>query len=300
MANGDPIPDELLAKRSLNTQSTYRPFDDDDDDDDDDEIDPYRPSSFYGFSFIDLPGMEDTWSIRSSNAPSAVNAVISDEIKTCVDTLHTCLNQFREMNEQLNSNEMPVETNEDIEVLLNELIEQIANVSQRDESLNTNDLSTINSILLDYNLLNDLFTKKLTLSEYLLLLDRLIDNNVLRLSSKTGEELTNEIVHLADEIDHYRTKITTEGNDGMDQSLLNMNLDNQYHQQLLSNTQSNYSVVSFLQQSTSMEMSLLAANEYASQVQSTLFTSTVQQQQTGGNAAKMADVGTYSRTKEGT
>jgi hypothetical protein len=266
LANGEPIPDELLAKRSLVNQSVYR------DVDDDDELDPYGPSSFYGFSFIDLSGSsEDTWSIRSSNPPSIVNANIREEIKTCVETLNTCLNQFREMNE---------EPDENVKILLDELIAQIENTPEESK-----DVSTIS---LDYNLLNDLFTKKLTFNEYLLLLDRLIDNNNLKFSSKTGEEVSNEIVFLADEIEHYRTTINT---DNLDQNFLNVNLDNQYHQQLLSNTQSNYSVISFLQQSTSMEMSLLTTNEFTNQMQSTLFTST--QTTTGG---KTADVGPFLRT----
>ncbi|CAF4814598.1 unnamed protein product, partial [Rotaria sp. Silwood2] len=156
-----------------------------------------------------------------------------------------------------------------------------------------NDLSTINSISLDYNLLNELFTKKLTFNEYLILLDHLIDNNILKFSSKTGEELSNEILHLADEIEHYKTMIKIDNNNDIDQNLININLDNQYHQQLLSNTQSNYSVISFLQQSTSMDISLLGTNDLSNQIQSTLMTSTVQQSTTT-SAGKMADVGMSS------
>jgi len=215
-----------------------------------------------------------------------VNTIIREEIKTCVETLNTCLNQFREMNEQINE-----EIDENVEILLNELIDQIEHSCEKEEIANSNDLSTINSILLDYNLLNELFTKKLAFNEYLLLLDRLIDNNILKLSSKTGEELSNEILYLAEEIEHYRTMITTDNNNDMDQNLLNVNLDNQYHQQLLSNTQSNYSVISFLQQSTSMDMSLLInTNEISNQIQSTFLTSTIQQTTTT-TGGKMADVG---------
>ncbi|UJR16017.1 hypothetical protein I4U23_002931 [Adineta vaga] len=302
LANGEPIPDELLAKRSLNFQSTYQHFDHNntDDDDEDNDIDPYQPSSFYGFSFIDLSSAEDTWSIRSSNAPSIDNAGIRDEIKTCVETLNTCLNQFREMNEQINNQEIEEEIDENVQILLNEMIDEIEKSLAKHEIFNTQDLLTINPVLLDYNLLNELFSKKLTLNEYLSVLDRLIDNNILKLSSRTGEELTNEITQLADEIDHYRTKISTDNNNEMEQSLLTINLDNQYHQQLLTNTQSNYSVISFLQQSTSMDISLLATNDYSSQMQSALFTSTFQQQQqqqsTTGASAKMADVGPFLRT----
>jgi len=208
---------------------------------------------------------------------------IRDEMKTCVETLNTCLNQFREMNEQLNLNEI----DENIVNCLNELIDQIENFSEKEEIENSKNFSKINSILLDYNLLNELFTKKLTFNEYLLLLDRLIDNNILKFSSKTGEELSNEILFLADEIEHYKTIITTDNINDID---LNINLDNQYHQQLLSNTQSNYSVISFLQQSTSMDISQLTPNDLSNQIQSTLFSSTIQQT-TSTTGGKMSDVG---------
>ena len=102
LANGEPIPDELLAKRTFLSQTPHPPSDDDDDD-----LDPYQPSSFYGFSFIELSGSsEDTWSIRSSNGPSTN---IRDEIKTCVETLNSCLNHFREMNEQFTQNQIEIE-----------------------------------------------------------------------------------------------------------------------------------------------------------------------------------------------
>ena len=255
----------------MNTYSTYQPLDDDDDDDD--EIDPYQPSSFYGFSFIDLSNSsEDTWSVRSS----IVNSNIREEMKNCVEVLNTCLNQFREMNEQIHSHD---DIEENVMICLNEIIDQII------EHEPSSDNSTI---ALDSNLLNELLTKKLTFNEYLFILDRLIDNNILHLSSKTGEELSSEILYLADEIERYKTMINTEN---LDQNLFNINLDNQYHQQLLSNTQSNYSVISFLQQSTSMDMSLLVTNEMSNQLQSTLFTSTIQQSSTT-NGGKSADVGT--------
>jgi hypothetical protein len=203
-------------------------------------------------------------------------------MKTCVETLNVCLNKFREMNEELNE-----QIDENVFICLNELIDKIENNFEKEENEPIKDFSKINSILLDYNLLNELFTKKLTFNEYLLLLDRLIDNNILKNSPKTGEELSNEILFLADEIEHYKTMI----NNDIDQNLLNINLDNQYHQQLLSNTQSNYSVISFLQQSTSMDMSLLNTNEISNQIQSTFFTSTIQQTTTT-NGGKMSDVGT--------
>jgi hypothetical protein len=224
-----------------------------------------------------------------------VNTNIRDEIKTCVDTLHTCLNQFREMNEQINhhnTEEVIEEVDESISDLLNELIEQIDQSVGKEEIKDLNHLSIINHILLDYNLLNELFTKKLTFNEYLVLLDRLIDNNILNFSSKTGEQLSNEILLLADEIEHYRTMILSDNNNDIDQNLLNINFDHQHQQQLISNTQSNYSVISFLQQSTSMDISLLANNDFSNQMQSTLFTSTIQQQQqTSTMGGKLADVG---------
>ncbi|CAF4605719.1 unnamed protein product, partial [Rotaria sp. Silwood2] len=146
LANGEPIPDELLAKRSLNIHSTYPHIDNDDDDD----IDPYQPSSFYGFSFIELSGSsEDSWSIHSSNNLSIVNTNIRDEIKTCVETLNICLNQFRGMNEQLNNKETQEEIDENVKILLNELIDEIENLSDKEEIQSLNDLSTINSISLD-------------------------------------------------------------------------------------------------------------------------------------------------------
>ncbi|CAF4475544.1 unnamed protein product, partial [Rotaria magnacalcarata] len=54
---------------------------------------------------------------------------------------------------------------------------------------------------------------------------------------------------------------------------------------------SNYSVMSFLQQSTSMDMSLLAINDLSNQIQSNIFTSSIQPQQTSINNGKPADIG---------
>jgi hypothetical protein len=268
LANNQPIPDELLAKRSIVNHSTYHY---EYDDDDDENIDPHQPSSFYALSFIDLSGdNEDTWSINSLNTP---NIHIRDEIKTCVETLHTCLNHFREMNEQ--SNETNEEINENIQNLLNELIDQIENSTEK-KQFNETDLT------LDYNLLNELFTKKLTISEYLTLLDRLIDNHYLTISSKTAEALSNEILLLAEQIEQYRTIILADHTDS----------DNQYLPQILSNTQSNYSVISFLQQSISMDTSLLNTNDLSNQIQSTIFTTSIQQQ-TSTTATKTADIGMF-------
>lgn len=257
--------------------------------DDDDDIDPYQPSSFYGFSFVELSGSsEDSWSLNSSNTVSIVNTNIRDEIKTCVETLNTCLNQVRGMNEQLNNNEIENEINEDVKNLLNELIDKVDSLSNVEANQFSNDLSIIS---LDNNLLNDLFTKKLTFSEYLNLLDRLIDNNLLKLSMKTGEELSTEILQLADEIEHYKVMMKADNNTDIDPNVLNNNnLDTQYPQQFLSNAQSNYSVISFLPQSTSMDISLLVANDLSNPTQSTLITSTIQQQTTTPTG-KMSDVG---------
>ena len=172
--------------------------------------------------------------------------------------------------------------------VLNDLLDQIDSIPNDNEIESSPTITTFNPILLDSTLLNELLTKKLNLHEYLVLLDRLVDNNILQLSSKSAEDLSNEIVSLAEEIEHYRTII----NSDLDPNLLHRNFDSQYHQQFLSNTQSNYSVLSFLQQSTSMDMSLLLANEFSNPLQSTLITSTIQQQQqTSTNGGKLADVG---------
>jgi hypothetical protein len=261
LANNQPIPDELLAKRSVVTYSTYQHESDDDD------IDYYQPSAFYGFSFMNLSvDSEDAYSVHSLNTPSIMNTNIRDEIKTCVDTLHTCLSHFREMNEQSTE-----EIDENIVHLLNDLIDQIENSivnKSADENLVVNmDMS------LDFNLLNELFTKKLTFNEYLLLLDRLIENNLLNGSSKTGEDLFNDILSFSEQIEEYQTKINIIDNNN------EMNSDNQY--------QSSSSVISFLQQSTSMDISLLVTNDSTNQTSS-------QQQQTSTHGGKTADVGRCS------
>ena len=299
LANGEPIPDELLAKRSYAASSRAHGIgvDEDDDDDDDDPTDSYRPSSFYGFSFIDLSGSsEDTWSVRSSNTPSLVNATIRDEIKTCVDNLHSCLHQFREMNEHFTQTQLEIdlEIDQSVQQLISDLLDRVETPVIIEEPESEQQLTTPEHPSLDYNLLNELLTKKLSLHEYLVLLDRLVDNNILHLSSKTAEDLSNEIVLLADEIEHYRTMITSEQSLDLDQNIFHRTFDNQYHQQFLANTQSNYSVLSFLQQSSSMDMSLFVTADFSSQMQSTLFTSTVQQQQqSSSNGGKAADVGQW-------
>jgi len=177
------------------------------------------------------------------------------------------------MNQQSN------EIDENIRNLLNELIDQVENSIERQPS---NEIETIDPSL-DYTLLNELFTKKLTFNEYLTLLDRLVDKNILKVSSKTGDELLNEIVLLAEQIEQYRTIIITDpGN--------NIDADKSYHSQFLSTAQSNYS---FLQQSTSMDMSLLTPNDLSNQIQSTIFTTSIYQQQTSIIGGKLADIGMF-------
>lgn len=278
LANNQPIPDELLTKHSVMNHSVYHPEINEEDDND---IDFHQhPSSFYALSFIDFSGdNEDTWSTNSSNAP---NLHIRDEIKTCVETLNNCLNHFREMNER--STDINENTdNEEIKDLLNNLIDQVENSMTNNESNNIDS----NNITLDSSLLNDLLTKKLTLSEYLDLLDRLIDNKYLVKSSKTCEDLSNEIVLFSEQIEQHRTINIIE-------SIHINDADNQNILQLLLNAQSNYSVMSFLQQSTSMDMSLLAPNDLSNQIQSIIFTTSIQQQQQISTTnGKNADIGKF-------
>lgn len=263
MVNNQPIPDEVLARRSTVTH----------DDDDDDIYD--NPTAFYAFSFIDNPNEpEDTWSIQSSLNTS--NHHIRDDIKTCVETLNTCLNDIREMHEQ------PNEIDETIHNLLNELIDQVEKSMEKSPS---NEIETVDPTL-DYNLLNELLTKKLTFDEYLTVLDRLIDNNILKISSTTGEELSNEIILLAEQIEQYRTITSTDHSNTID-------VDNQSRSQFLSTAQSNYSFISSLQQSTSMDMSVLAINDLTNQIQSIIFTSIQQQQPTSATNGKTADIGMF-------
>ncbi|CAF4127454.1 unnamed protein product [Rotaria magnacalcarata] len=137
-----------------------------------------------------------------------------DEIKTCVETLSTCSNRFRGMNDKLNNNDpmslrafwcahvtlcalgarrnvtlgartgMGTDTcatmRVHVNIVLNEFIDQTENVCDKEENNQcSHDLSTIDSISLDYNLLNELLIKKLTFNEYLNLLDHLIDKKIL-------------------------------------------------------------------------------------------------------------------------
>ncbi|CAF3564829.1 unnamed protein product [Rotaria socialis] len=278
LANNQPIPEELLTKHStMMNHSTYHYEQTDDDD-----IDYYQhPSSFYALSFIDFSGEnEDTWSVNSSNTP---NVHIRDEIKTCVETLHSCLSHFREMNEQ--PNEIDENIDDDIKTLVNELLDQ---VNSSIEKFQLDEVDSIN-IQLDFNLLNELLTKKLTFQEYLIVLDRLIDSKYLTKSAKTSDELYNEILLLVEQIEQYRTIIITEHNHNTD-------VDNQYFSQFIINAQSNYSVMSFLQQSTSMDMSLIAINDLSNQIQSNIFTTSIQPQQTSINNGKPADIGPFLRT----
>lgn len=183
------------------------------------------------------------------------------------------------MNEQ--TNEIPEEIDENIKILINDLIDQIENNSlSNEESSNQNELIHIN---FDTNLLNELLTKKLTFSEYLSLLDRLIDNKFLHLPLKTSDDLFNDIHLLAEQIEQYRTIIITDYSNDTD-------LDAQIQLQNLSNTQSNYSVISFLQQSISMDMSQLNSNDLSNQIQSTIFTNSIITS-TSINTTKPADIG---------
>ena len=248
LANNQPIPDELLAQRPLAGQSSCPRAHSDEHDDE--EATRYHPSSFYAFSFIDLSGSgEDTWSVHSSDGTSPATAQIGDEIKSCVETLHTCLTQIRQMNEP----PMTVdpsddeETREIISNLCNELLDRIDKTMER-KSLREN-------LPFDLQLLDELFSKTLTFNEYLAILDRLIDSNLLEVSSKTGEELANDILSLAQQIEQYRTLLITDDP---------MNIDRD-HPFLLSNIQSNYSSLSFLQHSPSMDMSVFVANDLSAQ-----------------------------------
>jgi hypothetical protein len=139
-------------------------------------------------------------------------------------------------------------------------------------------------IILDNHLLNELFTKKLTFSEYLTILDRLIDNKFLKISSETGEDISNEIHLLAEQIEQYRTKLLIDHNNDTD-------FDNQSQAQFISNAPLNYSVISFLQQSISMDMSLLTTNDLSNQNQSIILTTSIQQTPT--TTGKTADIGMF-------
>jgi hypothetical protein len=178
-------------------------------------------------------------------------------------------------------NEHSDEIDEDIRPLLNELIEQIENSIINEQSDPTKTID----IPIDSDLLNELLTKKLTLPEYLTLLDRLIHNKYLKISSKTCEELSNEILLLAEDIEQYRATLLTNSSNNIDG-------DNQDQSQFLPNTQSNHSVISFLQQSTSMDMSLLAINDVSNLTQSIILTTNNQQKSTSDE--KPADIGRFS------
>jgi len=262
LANNQPIPDEILAKHSsVNNHSMYQ-FDFNDDDDDDDDCDENtnrtHPSSFYAFSFIDLSTEnDDAWSINSVNTP---NTLIGDQIKSCVESIHNCLSQIRQMNEQSQDIDEQI-IDPSIADLVNHIIEQIEQTE-----LNSNET---HELILDSNLLNDLLTKKLTFTEYLNLLDELVDNKYVKQSNQTSEQLYNEIVSFADNIEQE----STHRNECDEKPL---------------NTRSNYSVLSFLQQSTSMDMSILGLNDFSSQIQSTI---NLQQLQTSMIDSKPADIG---------
>ena len=247
LANNQPIPDELLAKRSFSTHSTYQYLDEDD------ETNEQQPSSFYAFSFIDPPHdrNEDTWSNHSSSAGSLLNTEIRDEIKTCVETLHSCLDQFREMNGEIDHHASEEPIDDEIATLLNELIDQVENkVSHQDEESIESDLP------LDYDLLNEFWKKKFTFQEYLTLLDQLFQNHRVKSSCKTGEELSNEILRFTEQ-NRVNPLIL------IDQS--NLDANSIYS---LSSSPSNYSFLPLLPRSTSMDISFLATNELSNPTQS--------------------------------
>ncbi|CAF1318272.1 unnamed protein product [Adineta ricciae] len=267
LANNQPIPDELLAKRSTIKYHSYF-HDDDDDDDDDDESDDYdRPSSFYAFSFIDFSNeQDDMWSVKSLNTS---DNLLQHEIKTCVETLNTCLDQFREMNEQTN------EIDENISNLLNELIDQIEYSLQNESSQQTVDIA------IDYDLFNELFNKKLTLNEFLSILDRLTDIRSSKKSSKTGKEVLSDLLQLSEQIEQHRAQSITEPGSNADkdkQSSQSTNLPN-----------------SILPPSISMDVSLFSPNDFSNLTQSTLFPTSIQHQ-TSTNGNKPADIGPFLRT----
>ena len=261
LANNQPIPDELLAKRSFTTHSTYHYLDDDD------EISEQQPSSFYAFSFIDLPDgqNEDAWSNHSSSAGSLSHTKIRDEIKTCVETLHTCLDQFREMNGELDGHHV---NEEEIGSLLSELIDQVE--KNREEESIESDLAV------DYELLNEFWKRKFTLHEYLALLDQLIDSQRVKSSRKTGEELSNDILRLNEQIEQHRVNPSIL----IDQTNLDSNPI-----RLLSSSPSNHSFIPIIPTSTSMEISFFATNDLPHPLQSYVPSSN----------EKTADIGRWKR-----
>ena len=249
LANNQPIPDELLAKRSFSTHSTYQYLDEDD------ETNEQQPSSFYAFSFIDPPHgqNEDTWSNHSSSAGSLLNTEIRDEIKNCVETLHSCLDQFREMNGEIDHHASEEPIDEEIATLLNNLIDQVENkANHRDEE----EESIESDLPLDYDLLNEFWKKKFTFQEYLTLLDQLFQNRRVKSLCKTGEELSNEILRLTEQ-NRVNPSIV------IDQS--NLDANPIYS---LSSSPSNYSFLPPLPRSTSMDISFLATNELSNPTQS--------------------------------
>lgn len=270
LANNQPIPDELLAKRELTQTSYYDQYRDNDDDDDDDD-DFGQPSSFYAFSFIDLPGdQEDTWSLQSF---ATSNNRIRDEIKTCVATLHSCLNQFREMNEQ------PDDTEAIVSSLLTALLDRIvqADIAEPVES----DEAVVEATF-DPNLLAELFNKKLTLNEFLALLDQLIATQSLKNSKPTGDELFDDLLRLAELIERHRSSMDVSDSTGSAfQKCLHHPLE----------TQSSDTPTPVLATSISMDMSVFAGSDLSNPNQSVMFASSMPLQSSllGG---KPADIGT--------
>ena len=203
------------------------------------------------------------WSVKSLNTS---DNLLQHEIKTCVATLNTCLDQFREMNEQTS------EIDENISSLLNELIDQIEYSLQNESSQ-----QTVN-IPIDYDLFYELFNKKLTLNEFLSILDRLTDARSSKKSSKTGKEVLIDLLQLSEQIEQHRAKTITEPGFNTDkdkQSCQSINPPN-----------------SILPPSISMDASLFSPNDFSNLTQSTLFTTSIQHQ-TSTNGNKFADIGNF-------
>lgn len=271
LANNQPIPDEVLAQRALNTASIY-PFHSDQLDDDD-EMNDYHPSSFYAFSFVDLNerNTDDTCSTHSSTFGSTINS----EIRLCMETLQTCLNHFREMNEHIHH---PVD-DEEIRQLLTELIDQVDTIIGNDTeeipttmSIDEEETESIDeNFALNYDLLEEFWRRKFTFHEYLTLLDQLVDHQRLKYSSKSAEHLYHEILRLNEQIDQYRPNALPSSDlPSFDSSLPNT--------------------------ITSMDMSFCIANDSStSNIATTCLNTTLSNIYTSINNEKPADIGKSDR-----
>ena len=177
LVNNQPVPDELLAKYSLNKSATENQFEDEFNDE------QRHAYSFYSFSFIDWPENkdEDIWSTHSLSIP---DVQIQTEIGTCVETIHDCLDQFRQMNDNIDDHD---EIHQ-ISQLIDELIETIDD-----------------NFVLDLEKLNEFWQKRSSLDDFLHLLDQLIDSKRLKISSKKSEEISNQLTSVVNEIETFRT-----------------------------------------------------------------------------------------------